>query len=1043
MIRILTVDDVKEYKNKIPPFGPLGWVTYKRTYARPIEGENRTENWWETCLRVLNGNYALEIDRINEIGKWTKDYRDKLKQEALQAYDLMFNLKWLPPGRGLWASGVPVSQLNGATLTNCWYVDVEPRHDKCSYPFCFAMDMLMLGGGVGFGVRNNTISKFPVVKNGVNLYIVCREDHRDFQFLDTDKIPLDTHQYVVLHDSREGWVYGLKKVIDTAFLSKRGHKKNLVIDISNIRPSGEVIKGFGGVSSGPFPLVEMLRGVNKLLNSRAELKLTDTDCVDIMTMIGRCVVSGGVRRSAMLALGDSDSEDFKLLKNPKLDDDYHNWAIQDHRWASNNSIAITDDSNVSWTEFSETVFVKGEPGFFNEPLVQHYGRFEEELEDKATGTNPCLSPDTLIQTKQGVFRIDELPGKTVDVWDGNEWKTVNQFKVTGTNKKIFNVQLHSGQVIQATEEHEFDLENGDRKKLKELRVGDKLKTHQIELDFPNNEPGAYLKGFLLGDGTSNKQTPILFVYEPKKGCLKRLQSSFDELTPEFHEAPRKASTAFMVIPDGNRDRIKGITSCKDQLMPWVTGNRHRIFYEALNWSRESRCQFIAGYFDADGSIMDTKNGFGYQVSSVNKEVLDTVQLILQSLGVKSSLRLNKTAGKKDFGPNRGGTYETQALYRLTISQISAIKLAKLVKFERLVSFAKRETKYKLKDNSTKVLSIEYSHIAKKVYCCETNDPKSMSLANGVVIGRCGEISLESYEPCNLSEVFPSNCTTPEELVDAVKMAYKYAKRVTLSKYHWPESVEVVQRNRRIGVSLSGIQDWKLKWDLSDSGFMNDLDTLYCLLRAKDKQFSKKLGITESIKITTVKPSGTISLLAGVSPGIHYPYSAYYIRRIQFQEGDPILRYLEECGLPCHKAAQTPNAVVVEFPIKVPTADHPKFKSAGEVSVKEQLDNQVDLQAYWADNQVSCTISIREEDRDLLPGLIQEYSTKLKSTSFLPYSPSLKEHYVDLPYEPITKEQYEVLMSQIKQWPNAAHTKDSGDDYTIEVEECVGGACPIK
>lgn len=1041
MIRILTADDVKEYKSKTPPFGPLGWVTYKRTYARPVEGESRTENWWETCLRVLNGNYALEIDRANELGQWTKDYRSTLKEEALKAYDLMFNLKWLPPGRGLWASGVPVSQLNGATLTNCWYVDVEPRHDKCSYPFCFAMDMLMLGGGVGFGVRKQTISKFPTVKNGVNLYIVCREDHRDYQFLDIDKIPLDTHQYVVLHDSREGWVYGLKKVIDTAFLSKRGHKKNLVIDISNIRPSGEPIKGFGGISSGPFPLVEMLRGVNKLLNKRAELQLTDVDCVDIMTMIGRCVVSGGVRRSAMLALGDSESEEFKLLKNPKLDDEYHNWAIQNHRWASNNSIALTRNSNVAWTEFSETVFVKGEPGFFNEVLVQQYGRTGEELEDKATGTNPCLIPGTLIQTRQGVFPIQDLIGKTVDVWNGEEWKTVNQFKVTGQNKKVYTVELHSGQTITATAEHEFDLENGDRKKLKNLNIGDKLKTHDIELDFSHTEPGAYLKGFLLGDGTSNDVTPILFVYDPKKCCLNRLQKSFEELIPEDHIAPKKASTTFMVIPDGNRDRIKGITSCKDQLMPWVTSNRQRVFYEVLNWSKASRCQFIAGYFDADGSIMDTKNGFGYQVSSVNKAILEAIQLILQSLGVKSCLRLNKPGGEKDFGPDRGGICQIQPLYRLTVSQGAAIKLSKLVKFERLVSFAKRETKYKLKDNSSKVVSIQYSHISPKVYCCETNDPKSMSLANGVVIGRCGEISLESYEPCNLSEVFPSNCADSDELTSAIKMAYKYAKRVTLSKYHWPESVEVVQRNRRIGVSLSGIQDWKLKWGLSGTEFRDYLDTLYLMLRAKDKQFSKKLGISESIKITTVKPSGTISLLAGVSPGIHYPYSAYYIRRIQFQDGDPILGYLAECGLPFHKAAQTPNAVVVEFPIKVPTSDNPLFSSAGEVSVRTQLSNQADLQHYWADNQVSCTISIREEDRDALPGLIAEFKHELKSTSFLPYSPDLKEHYVDLPYEPITKEKYEELMAQIKQWPNPQSFLEK--DYTVDIEECVGGACPVK
>lgn len=709
------------YKTREVPFGPLGYVTYKRTYARFIEAENRTEEWWETCARVLAGNFLLEWSHLGDKGveEFDTDAErefeinrqwENLQAEAQQAYDDMFHLRWLPPGRGLWCSGVPVSETNGATLTNCWYVNVEPKHGKVSYPFVFAMDMLMLGGGVGFGVSEAHIRQIPAVCNPVDLFVVCREDHRDYQFLDAQKIPYDrTHQYIVIKDSREGWTYGLKKTINAAFLSKRGTRKSIVIDVSEVRASGERIKGFGGKSSGPAPLVELLRGVNRVLNGRVGNQLTDVDCVDLMTMIGRCVVSGNVRRSAMIAVGDGGSQDFINMKNPQADEEgeYHNWAIQHHRWASNNSVLV--DASFDPKALAESIWVKGEPGWFNLDLVQNYGRLidgrQDGVDGHATGTNPC-----------------------------------------------------------------------------------------------------------------------------------------------------------------------------------------------------------------------------------------------------------------------------------------------------------------------------------------------------------GEISLETYEPCNLAEIFPSNCEDFDALKRVAITAYRYAKRVTLSPYEWPESKEVVERNRRVGVSISGIQDWVLQlknqlhpdYPLADvsTALATQLDTLYNLIKVEDGKYSASLGINRSIKLTTVKPSGTISLLAGVSPGIHYPYASHYIRRIQFQDTDPLVDYLRGCGFTVRKAATTPHAVVVEFPVKVSTADLVGFKSAGDVSAAEQLEMQRLLQTYWADNSVSCTISFQESDREVLPNLVAEYSLSLKSTSFLPYTPQIKEHYPDLPYEPITEETYQEMMSQVKAWPSRLQQDAKGLEI-LDIDECAGGACPIR
>jgi len=221
---------LKKYHNKKVPFGPLGYVTYKRTYARYLESEGRHEDWWETCARVLQGNFELEYERLSELEPRKKGkHLTRLSEEIEVAYDDMFNLRWLPAGRGLWCSGTQVSKEQGSSLTNCYYVSIKPKSGKVSYPFQFAMNMLMLGSGVGFGVYKEVIDKIPDVKNQVDLHIVCSPDHQDYRFLNADKIPATTHQYIELFDSREGWAYGLKKVIDSHFLSKAGRTKTLVV----------------------------------------------------------------------------------------------------------------------------------------------------------------------------------------------------------------------------------------------------------------------------------------------------------------------------------------------------------------------------------------------------------------------------------------------------------------------------------------------------------------------------------------------------------------------------------------------------------------------------------------------------------------------------------------------------------------------------------------------------------------------------------------------------------------------------------------------
>ena len=159
----------------------------------------------------------------------------------------------------------------------------------------------------------------------------------------------------------------------------------------------------------------------------------------------------------------------------------------------------------------------------------------------------------------------------------------------------------------------------------------------------------------------------------------------------------------------------------------------------------------------------------------------------------------------------------------------------------------------------------------------------------VFTANCGEQSLESFELCCLVETFPSRHDSYEEFEETLKYAYLYAKSVTLVNTHWNESNAVMGKNRRIGTSQTGIIDAfakhgrrsVLEW--SDKG--------YNFLRELDEKYSDFFCVPQSIKITTVKPSGTVSLLAGVSPGIHYPHAEYYIRRIRISNKSSLVDLL--------------------------------------------------------------------------------------------------------------------------------------------------------
>lgn len=638
---------ISKYVDKKPNFGfnGLGEITYLRTYSRLKEnGENET--WFETVERVVNGIYSIQKEHIlkNDLG-WNEE---KAQKSAQEMYERMFTFKFLPPGRGLWACGTPIIEKGlGAALNNCGYCSTENIDKDFTKPFTFMMDMSMLGVGIGFDVKG--AGKVNVSKPTGETIIY--------------QIP----------DTREGWVESLRLLLESYY----EENNPINFDYSLIRPAGEIIKTFGGISSGADPLIKLHQQLRDILNKRNEQYLTETDIADMMNLIGVCVVSGNVRRSAQVMLGDINSKEYLDLKNYEVNPDRANYG-----WTSNNSVFC--DNNTDYTEAANRTGINGEPGYFWLENAQKYGRLVDGVnwkDKKAVGANPCM-----------------------------------------------------------------------------------------------------------------------------------------------------------------------------------------------------------------------------------------------------------------------------------------------------------------------------------------------------------EQTLENFELCCLVETFPANHETLEDYKRTLKFAYLYGKSVTLVKTHNKDTNKVLLRNRRIGLSQTGIAQFREK---------NSLETyrIWCVEGYKtvqhyDEIYSNWLCIPKSIKTTSIKPSGSISLLAGATPGMHYPENDYYIRRIRIGKNSPLLASCQKAGYFTEIDFYDASSVVVEIPVEI------KCRTVDKVSIWEQVALAVFIQKWWADNQVSCTITFKPEEAKEIPAILEYFKYDLKAISFLPKVD--KGAYKQMPYEAISKEKYNILISNI----TALDTSNLKQDSKPELF-CDSTSCEIK
>lgn len=635
------------YQGKEPNWGPLGYFTFKRTYARVVDQETgRTEEYWETVKRVVEGCYTIQLNHCKTLKlPWNPL---KAQRSAQAMYDLIWNFKFLPPGRGLWMMGTDyIYQRGSAALNNCAFVSTEELDVSFAEPFCFLMDMSMLGVGVAFDTKGAGLVKIQAPKQGEQTYVV--------------------------EDSKEGWADIIRVTLE-AYVGNGTLPAE--IDYSKIRPLGAPIRTFGGIAPGPGPLIECIGNIHRILRPRVGEPINSTNITDLMNVIGKCVVSGGVRRTAELALGAVDDEEYLRLKDPEL----HQEELTAWRWASNNSVVA--ETGTDYTGIGAQTAKNGEPGYFWLENARAFGR----------------------------------------LLDG---PTYRDAKVAGTNP-------------------------------------------------------------------------------------------------------------------------------------------------------------------------------------------------------------------------------------------------------------------------------------------------------------CAEQSLESFEICNLVETFPSLHETLDEYLRTLKYAYLYAKSVTLVPTHNERTNQIMLRNRRIGLSQSGIVEsferhgrrTHFQWCEKGYEYICRLDRIY----------AQWLCIPESIKKTSVKPSGTVSLLPGVTPGIHYAHSNYYYRTVRLDRTSPLVEPIRNAGYRVEDSVYGDNTLVVYFPVKQRNFE----RSKDEVSIWEQVENVAQMQYYWADNQVSATVTFKPEEAKDIPRILELYETRLKSISFLPL---LDHNFPQAPYQTISKEVFDLAVAKLQPLDFSHLNTDEAMDHYCDGEKC--------
>lgn len=930
----LTEQFLDRYKKQKPPFGfnGLGELVYLRTYSR-IKENGDNEKWWETVQRVVEGTFNMQKSWIegHRLG-WSPI---KAQKSAQEMYDRIFTMKFLPPGRGLWAMGSLITEERGMfmALNNCFQRDTKILTRNGYKPIGDLVDTTQqvltkncewVDSEIkSFGKQ--PLRKLVVQRQGITKEILVTPDHIWFA---KSKSEINHSKGYNKYTTDQ-----LKKGFRLAYTF--GQKP------SNYSPQG-VSHGisFGdGTNNHIYLIGEKDKQLLKWFPLNRKSDAPEKNAIRVADI----------------------PEHYKELPNISWDRKYLLGWLMGY-FAADGSVS-NGQITISSSKKSNLIFVQDVAaicgiGTYDVRLSSSSSNYKEERELwQLTFMPDTLFPEFfLIQAHRDGFDFDVIKRNWV----------VESVEITPVEDEVFcaivpkthafviegNILTHNCSFV-STENIKDDLSKPfcflmdvsmlgvgcgfDIKGAGKIEVREPTESEDNIYTIPDTREGWVESTRLLIDSYLNGTKYVHFDYskirkagEPIRG-FGGISSGPDPLR-EMHEDIRKTLNKNL----GKPITITTIVDIMNLIGKCVVaGNVRRT------------AEIVFGDYKSD-EYLDLKN---YKINPKREE-----------FGWTSNNSIFCDLGMDYSGPTD----------RTKING---------------------EPGYAWLDNM-------------RGYSRMNNGPDNKD--HRVVGGNpCLEQSLESYEVCNLVETFPNNHTTLDDYLVTLKYAYLYAKTVTLGQTHWSETNRVMLRNRRIGCSMSGIAQFvssrgiheMKKW--CEEGYKN--------LEYYDEVYSDWLAIPKSIKKTSIKPSGTVSLLAGATPGVHYPEDVFYIRRVRLSNHSDLITPLKDAGYkiePCFGSESTTS--VVEIPVKMGDGVRP----VKQVSIWEQAALASFMQKYWADNQVSCTISFKKEESDHIKHLLNFYQYQLKGVSFLPILDA-GTSYKQMPYESITEEKYNEIYSKLK------------------------------
>lgn len=948
--RFVLAEQTKRMLRSMGPkfgYGQFSEFIFYKHYSRP-KSEGVMESWADVIIRVTEGTMSIRKDHmVRNSLEWNEF---EMQHYAVGFALSMFNMHWLPPGRGMWAMGTEFVYTRGALpLYNCAFTNIS---DFIGDDIHWAMDCLMNGVGVGAE---------PIPSDSLQVY--TPENAYEVYQWDTFKdTPYPNSPAIVIEDSREGWCDSTKTLID-AFLVKGA--KMPVFDYSRIRLAGEPIMGFGGIASGPGPLKALHSRIMYYMGQYIKDSMYDSVMLkaDIINAVGVCVVSGNVRRSAEILTGSIDDEVFLDLKN---------YDVNPHRadvgWMSNNSVNLDSPEDFEKLgEIAARVVKNGEPGFINRMNFK-YGRVNKNDSakiDYATGINPCQPSWAKVLTPEGIRTIGQI--KIGDqIWSENKWVEVIKKWSTGVNN-VYAYRTSVG-TFYGTKNHRL-VSHGQKIEAQYACDVDSLIGPLAYKNIGPLDPQDILEGLYLGDGTDHYGRQVLNIGRDD-------QDYFDSEVSHLIGASYNKPTQFIVNTKIHNLPVTYLRSVRQQT---EQGSPTKI------------AGFLRGLYSANGSVV--RGRVALKASSF--AVIESVQRMLSSIGIRSYY----TSDEEKEVQFENGTYTCRKSWNLQISvdrkifydKIGFIQEYKMEKLEDAVKTIGTVGK-SVQKKSTHDIYEEVFISREETWDITVSGASHTYWTDGLNVSNCGEIPLESKEVCNVVETFPTCCRgnngqlDPKLWYNACKYATFYTSTVSLLPTHRNETNKVVAKNRRIGVSLVDFTGWKHEVGLNK--VIAYLRKGYEAVCSTNRWANAEAGVPEAIRKTTVKPGGTIPKIPGKTSGAGYPTFIWTIRRVRVSKYQPIFPLLVKAGVPYEPEVNDPeNTFVFEFPIKQGPA-----KPAEDISLWEQASNLVTLQREWADNAVSNTLYFKpkwilvkhlwsESDLAEAETLVDKYGFCLDAVSF--------------------------------------------------------------